>query len=688
MPNAIFSAALLFLLLVTPLAGTPATPSPAYRPAACMFQVPASLVEGTDVTCGYLTVPSDHDRPDGPQLQLAVAILKHQGTLSRPEPLFVLQGGPGGSTLDVHPTLALNSSLLQHFDLVMLEQRGTLHSQPALLCPEADQYTVDTLNVDLTPAETNLRWGAVMQKCRDRLVAQGARLADFNSLQNARDVETLRVALGYGKIDLYGVSYGTLLVQHVMRLFPDSIRAVILDGVVPTQSNYIYTNVLDQDRVFKAFFQDCRESEQCSRDYPDLQKVFFQIVDRLDKSPAHITVYDQKTGISYPALMNGESFYSGVYQSFYQSGFIPGLPRAIYKARDGNYEGFDAILSFFTFDHTLSYGMYYSVNCAEKQADPSPTLDLRKVPPQIVAYDQGSVAAFQALCKGWDVPSLDPVVEQPVKSDLPVLLLSGGLDPVTPPANAALVAAALSHSFSYTFASGGHSQAFTNTCADNLIQRFLEDPSVAPDSTCVAGYDRVDFWKPADVVALPFFGRILNLDRDLLWPAGLLAFFCLGLLSTLLLIPLVWLVKVFVPKPAPVAAPATLASYDPLDTPQPPLGTGPLSRFFLRLAGLVAMLNSLLLPVYWIVLTVLFVQMSLDNNMMVVWGVPSVWRPLFLLPLLFLLLTVFMLGESFAGWRSPAWSIWRKVYYTLVTLSALGCVVVMVYVGAMFQLFQ
>ncbi len=684
MSNLLFTVVILFSSLAAPLTGAFSSPASSFEPAACVFDLPGGLQEGTDVTCGYLTVPSDHDRPDGSKLKLAVAVFKHQGALSRPEPLFILQGGPGGSTLDVHPGLVQDSALLQHFDIVMLEQRGTLHSQPALVCNEADQYILDSLNVDLSPAESNRLWDAALLKCHDRLAAQGVNLSDFDSIQNAKDVDALRLALGYDKINLYGVSYGTLLALHYMRLFPDSLRAVVLDGVVPPQSNYIYTNVLDQDRVFKAFFQDCKDSQECSRAYPDLEKVFFQVIDDLDKSPAHVVMHDQQTGKSYDALINGESFYSGVYQAFYSADFIPALPRAIYKARERDFDGFTELLSFFTFDHTMSYGMYYSVNCAEKGDDPLVALDLSKVFPKILEYDRGSTEAFLALCKGWKVESLGPAVDQPVKSDLPVLLLSGGLDPVTPESNAAAVAASLSHSYSYTIPSGGHSQAFTNKCADGLIQGFLENPSVAPDSSCIADYATVKFWGTGAVVPVPLFGRALTLDRSLLNPAAILALFSLCLLSALFLIPLVWLIKLFLPKRRPVETPP--AAF-PVTAPEA-AGSGDRFGLILRFAGLAAMLNGLVIPVFWAALIVLFLRMSLDRDMMIVWGVSSVWRPLFLLPLLSLTLTLFMLWETFLGWGSGDWSIWRKLYYSLMTVCALGCAVVMVYLGAMFQVFR
>lgn len=684
--NIVFSITLL-VSLFAPFAVSPPASGPPYQPAACMFTVPAGLEEGVDVTCGYLTVPADHDQPDGPTLKLGVAVFKHQGQLLRPEPLFILQGGPGGSTLDVHPGLLQNSALRKSFDVVMLEQRGTLHSQPALTCSETDQYTLDNLDRDLSNAEATKLWDQALLKCHDRLVAQGINLSDFDSIQNAKDIETLRQALGYDKINLYGVSYGTLLALHYLRLFPDSLRTVILDGVVPPQANYIYTNVLDQDRVFKAFFEACRQSKECAASYPDLEQVFYKVIDELEKTPAHITLRDQQSGKAYPALMDGQTFYSGVYQTFYSAEFIPAIPRIIYKARDGDFDGFTDLLAFVTFDHTMSYGMYYSVNCAEEADDPPVTLDLSRVNPKILEFEKGSVESFIATCKSWNVASLGPAVDQPVKSDLPVLLLSGGLDPVTPESNAALAASTLSHSYSYTIPSGGHGQAFANKCADSIIQAFLKDPSTAPDSSCIADYATVDFWSPGAVVPVPLFGRVLGLDRDLLSPALLLALFSLGLLSALFFLPLAWLIKLIRSGRKPVGAgqsafPVTSTGMDA------PVETGSGSGCVLRLAGPAAMLNALVLPVFWITLTVLFVRMSVDQDMMVLWGVASAWRPLFLLPLLAILLSLFMLVGAILGWSSRYWSIWRKLYYSVVTLCALACVAITAYLGVTFQVFR
>jgi pimeloyl-ACP methyl ester carboxylesterase len=690
MPHIAIQIAILFsLLLAAFTAQVPHLADSSFQPGDCVFQLAAGVVEGQDVSCGYLIVPSDHSFPDGPELKLAVAVFKHQGEQSQTEPLFILQGGPGGSTLETHSLLIQDSVLLENFDIVLLEQRGTLYSQPSLVCDEANQYFVDHLNTDLPSEEYNKLWEQVLSKCHERLVLQGVRLSDFDSIQNARDVEALRLALGHEKINLYGVSYGSLLALHYLRLFPTGLHAVVLDGVVPPQVNYVHTNILDQDRVFRLLFSACKNSKECSDSYPGLENVFFKVIDELEKSPAHVVLHDQETGKAHEALIDGESFYSGIYQAFYSAEFIAAIPRMIYKADERDFAGFTQLLSLIIFDRTMSYGMYYSVNCAEEEADSFQTpLDLSEVHPKIVEFNEGDTKSFVASCTAWDVESLGPAANEPVKSDIPVLLLSGGFDPVTPERNAALAASTLNHAYAYTIPSGGHGQAFGNKCADSIILAFLKNPVTSPDAGCISEYSMVDFWGRHAVVPVPLFGRVLNLERDLLWPFVALAVFSLGLSSSLVFLPFAWFIKLFSTKSkraetAQDSPPVVLPEEQPA-LARPALRPDPILWF----AGPVAMLNGLIVPLFWAALVSIFIYTSVARNMMVLWGIPSELRLLFLLPLLSACLTLLMLWETFSGWRTTAWSIWRKLYYSILTVCAIACTLIALYLDVLFPLFK
>src|SRR5262249_10174016 len=122
-------------------------------------------------------------------------------------------------------------------DFILLDQRGTGYSRPALNCPEVDKLNVDEANKILSYTQENKLYVQAAQQCRDRLVKEGNDLTAYTTIDNATDVHDLIGALGYKQVNLYGVSYGTRLALTVMRLFPRDLRSVILDSTVPTQSN-------------------------------------------------------------------------------------------------------------------------------------------------------------------------------------------------------------------------------------------------------------------------------------------------------------------------------------------------------------------------------------------------------------------------------------------------------------------
>jgi pimeloyl-ACP methyl ester carboxylesterase len=328
----------------------------AFQPARCMFDLPIGAVEGEDVQCGYLTVPEEHINPDGPTIQLAVAIIKSKDLQPKPDPLVLAQGGPGGSTIDTYaPALLGNNNIRKDRDIILFDQRGTLYSKPALYCDEIDQITIDTLDQNLTIDESERLYREALSKCYDRLTGKGINPSAFDSIENAADIESLRQALGYPQINLYGVSYGTLLALHAMGMFPSSLRSVILDGVVPPQTNFLVNVAQTENRSFSRLFDTCKTDPACNRSFPELEKTFFEVVDRLNKQPAHIQLTDPQNGNVYDnVVLNGDSFLSGVFQFLYSGDLVKALPRIIYDAKEGDFDVFARIFSIFALDHTTS----------------------------------------------------------------------------------------------------------------------------------------------------------------------------------------------------------------------------------------------------------------------------------------------------------------------------------------------
>jgi len=198
--------------------GTPG-PTVARKPpfewGACAFDIPV----GVTVDCGYLTVPEDRSRPDGPTIRLHVGVFESESEDPAADPILYLGGGPGENSTEA-TSLIFDTSIdpfLEARDYVVLDQRGTGFSRPNLDCPELDSAFKEHIDEDLTREEERSPHQAAIFECGERLVSEGVNLAAYRSAESAADVNDLRLALGYDAWNIHGVSYGTRLALTVMR---------------------------------------------------------------------------------------------------------------------------------------------------------------------------------------------------------------------------------------------------------------------------------------------------------------------------------------------------------------------------------------------------------------------------------------------------------------------------------------
>jgi len=663
---------------------------PGFSPAKCMFDLPAGVKEGEQVVCGYVQTLLDHANPEGPTIELAVAILKSSGPNPAPDPLFIAQGGPGGSTIETYANLLLaNNKLVSDRDIVLFDQRGTKFSRPNLYCEEIDQLIADTVEQDLSDEESQALADQAFEQCQIRLSSrENIDLAAFNSQQNADDIEAILQALGYGKINLYGVSYGTLLALHFMDRHPDSLRSVILDAVVPRQTNFILNSAQTMDRAFSVLFESCRNDPACNRAYPDLEEVFFVTVKKLNENPARISLTDSDKSITYQhAVINGDTFMSGLFQMLYAGSLIPTLPRMIYDASQGNFDFFSRIYSILLFDRSMSLGMYYSVICAE-DADFDPAdQDLTGVRPEIVKVEKDEPENLLKICEFWNVAQLGAQANAPVTSDIPTLLLSGYFDPITPPYYAEQASQTLAHAYTYTNPSGGHGQALDDPCANQLIQTFLDDPSRPPDLACTHKTGGPSYYTPANTIDFPLALPLINFEQ----PTGvqfIALILCLGfLLTALLAIPTIWLLawmrrrrqmRIAPAAAVPTPAISSLSAPPPAEAaPGSPAQFPASTSLIAKAAGWLAFIAGPILSAFLVGLGYLLFKMALENNYQIFFGVPRSAAALFLLPPLFALVSLGMILAAAHSWIKGDWSVLTRIYYTLLTLSAAGCLVIL-----------
>jgi pimeloyl-ACP methyl ester carboxylesterase len=655
---------------------------PRFEPGACNFDVQTSLVEGRDMQCGSLIVPEEYENPGGPTIQLAVAIVKSRDPNPAADPVVMLQGGPGGSTIYTYLQFLSIDQRLRNLnrDIILFDQRGTEFSKPSLFCQQYYDESIRQLSENISKDESNQRAQAALKACHDEFVSQGVNLSAFNSLENAGDVDALRQALGLQKINLYGVSYGTLLALHVMKLYPQGLRSVTIDSVVPPQTNFILDAPQSENRALEEVFSTCAQQQDCYNAYPNLKKTFYEDVDRLNANKARIQVTDTQTGKVYPALLDGDTFLNAIVQMLYLTDWVPLIPRVINDVHAGDYAFIEQILSLVTFDRSLNLGMYFSVLCAEDADFQVQNYNLNGLPKELAAAEKDGAQQFLQTCSFWKVRALPSSVDQPVSSNIPTLVLAGQFDPITPPAYAQEAAKTLSRSYFFLFPIGGHGQVTSGACQDQVFINFLNNPSQKPDGACVA-QQKMSFSTPGSLIRMPGLIKLLNLQGLAGIELGLFVLGLLFLLTALLIYPIMWLVRLFrrpaVPAAYPGQTPYT-AQYSGAEDSALPAPSASVRRPVLyKLAPWLAAIVGILLLAFIVPVVVTTVQLALANDSRILIGLPGSMRPLFVLPLIIAVLGLLMLIAAAAAWARRSGSVWGRLYFSLLTLSAWVCVIVL-----------
>lgn len=457
------------LTLLLPACSQDTTPNPTPTPVQpCPWGVPPEMVR----SCGVMDVPLKQDQPQGPSVQLPYVVFRGSAYQSPGYATVVLQGGPGGASAYIAYYMAdFMSQAKPYGDVIVFDQRGAGNSQPNLACPLSP-----TLALLDPPA-----FRAQVQKCLNDFQGRGIPLADFNTRASADDVAFMARKLGYARVNLYGMSYGTQLAQEVVRRHPGLVRAQVLDGVLDPAQSWAATQTRLLHDTLVRFGAACAAAGHCPAG-ADLPAQVQQAADTLDR--LHLTVDGQDFGSTGLLPINGDLLLATVSSYGYSPDGLMQFPPLLQGVQDHNLRVIAQTISPAARLWTdLSLGMFMTVACQDNATDAGSIEAAHAGLPPVFARRAALYKAFAEACTQMGLTTA-PDALTPVSAHVPTLLISGRWDAVTPPVLAEAVAPRFHPSQHVIFENGGHVNGFTDLCGAQMLVTFLNDPGAPLSTSC------------------------------------------------------------------------------------------------------------------------------------------------------------------------------------------------------------
>ena len=430
--------------------------------------------------CGTLSVPENPDQPDR-EIGLRVAVLPALQDPPEPDPVFVLAGGPGQSAVAIAPLVSRMLLMVnRHRDIVLIDQRGTGESNPFRCDVDLEQITFG--------AE------ARAQFARSCLTDFEGDVSQYTTLRHIGDLEQARQALGYDRINLYGGSYGTRVGLVYLREHPEVIRSAVLDGVASMDMRVGLAMGGDAQLVLDRLAERCLADPVCSDTFGDPRTVLTGLKDQLAAQPVAVAMEDPQTGQTESVEMTPDQLALALRALLYSPTTQRLVPLILAEAAAGNWEPFvgAAMAANRDIAEMMNLGLMLAVLCSEDLAGMGVDDIDRRERESFVGAAQA--ATMLELCAGW--PASDEQVDWTPPSDVttPVLLLSGGLDPATPPYHAEAAAQHLANSRHLVVETGGHIVAAAG-CMPQVVSDFFQQPDPdALDVECIEEHPAPSFF--------------------------------------------------------------------------------------------------------------------------------------------------------------------------------------------------
>jgi pimeloyl-ACP methyl ester carboxylesterase len=444
------------------------------------------------VLCGSVQRPLDPDHPERVTITIRYVVVPAMARRKLADPVFMLAGGPGQSAVGVAAlTMPIFARLNNRRDIVFVDQRGTGGSAP-LACDEPEDETL----ADQSEPQRRMR---LVKQCKAKLlklpyIQRESDLGLFTTTLAVQDLDAVRRQLGVEQVDLVGGSYGTRVALEYLRQFPKSVRRSVIDGVAPPDMALPASFSTDNQAAFEALVAACAAEAACVRAYPDLRARFAALLQSL---PRPVTARRPLDGREEHFVLTRDMVLGAVRGALYSPALAAALPAAIDAASHDDLAGLLGLSATLLAKKSsrLAMGMHFSVVCAEDLPHVSGSAD-RPGPDFGTTFSR----LYEEVCATWPRGAVPASFYTLAKSDSPVLVLSGGIDPVTPPRHGERVARALGPLARHVVVANAGHGVMSIGCMRDVVFRFIDAASdrdaTTVDAECAAHVPRPPAFEP------------------------------------------------------------------------------------------------------------------------------------------------------------------------------------------------
>ena len=445
-------------------------------------------------TFGYLEVLENRDKPNGNTIQLPVYIFKSRSKNPKSDPILYTVGGPGYTSMRASKYMQYYK-YLDDRDFILFEQRGTQYAKPSLDCPEWSRavYQSNLPNFDATKTDSLFQKAATA--CKERLEKSGINLNYYTTNQIAADINDLINILGIEEYNLLTMSYSTKIGQILIRDYPDKIRSVVMDSPLPLEVNYDEESVNNLLESMDKLLSDCETDDVCNDAFPYIKSRFLKYLEEKTNNPLEVKVENPKNGKLETFYLKGKDLIS-VFSSA-STGSVPNIPYEINKILKNDLSSVEKQLQslFQEPGDGIGKGMRLSVWCAEENPFNSQekiTIETNKYPE---VKGLSPTVFDKKVCEIWSVKEVPEIENMAVKNDIPVLLISGEYDELTPVKWAESMTNNLTNSYHLIFKGWKHGPTtnWSNSCAMKAANDFFNNPTEKPAPACFEQIKRPKF---------------------------------------------------------------------------------------------------------------------------------------------------------------------------------------------------